>query len=775
MKDEDDSVITNILADCALVADVEQNSDGSLDQTDQIDDSASGTAADISPDVVLANDWMAIFRAVDKHRADVGGGAHDVVCPFAAVHTDAGGAYTATLIAQLPFADFSLFCCSDPSCATRDIFDVAAALSLEGVVFAEVADAAVLVVAGALAAAANDVGALFEQPVIGAAHWLSLHDLAMYERQVANLRASRRVRLSQWEGAVKRAAPPSPRRNPVQVTRSPTGGPVGGTPQPPANDPRFAVGDQVEIATELLKHVSQTACTQAMFAGQLFAYDEALGVYSPLAREALSSVVQSWSGAAVRTGEHWRRLAISAATVNGAIDLAIDRVTHNAGLKFFDSAPAGITCTNGFLRLDRPGHCVNLEPHKHEQKSRFALPVAFDSAATAPIFLRTLDEVFAGDPAAQDKISVLRQFIGVCLFGQATKYQQALVLLGEGSNGKSLIMRIVKALFPPGSVKAVAPQEFADDYKGAELSGALVNLVSEMPENDILNSSAVKAIISGDEITKRRIYERPFHFCPVAGHIFAANQLPAVQDHTRGFWRRFLVVTFPRVFSKEEADVSLADDIIANELSGVLAWAVQGIEEVLVAGQIVEPACCVEALAEWRTLTDSVAQFVEVCCLTKTAVWTQANVVFRRYQLWCHDNGMKPFQSRKFGIRLKLRVADKRSNGIHYNLKLCRDGEVPPSLPPVPSGPPVGTKLEPQAGDKSMIKQTSEGLEGLDGKAAIVGQAEHHEGVGRCRTADVEPLCRAAIPTLPSEANLDSYLMSEPSTDEPLPGGVVEQ
>ncbi len=230
------------------------------------------------------------------------------------------------------------------------------------------------------------------------------------------------------------------------------------------------------------------------------------------------------------------------------------------------------------------------------------------------MWLKFLGQCFDGDKDAEAKIKYIQEFVGIAMLGQGPKYQLATVLLGKGSNGKGVLCQVVQASMPPGSVCAIPPQDFGQEYRRARIAGKLLNVVSELPEREILDCESIKAMISGDLLTGREIRQAPFDFCPMAAHLFACNRLPNSADHTPGFWRRFAVITFNRVFEGEAKNPDLAEEIMAAELPAIVSWFLAGAQRVLNERRYTIPDSAVEAVANWKKDADVVQRFVDECC-----------------------------------------------------------------------------------------------------------------------------------------------------------------
>ena len=342
----------------------------------------------------------------------------------------------------------------------------------------------------------------------------------------------------------------------------------------------FQRGDEAEIAVHLL---DELATTEAVVhdEGQFYRYQEATGLWEVIEDEEISRAIQGFAGSRVLKDKHTTTLRITAAVVRGTRVLAAARARTQG---FFENALPGFAFSNGFVRVD--GNGLHLEPHSASHRARAGFSFPFDPSARAVRFEQFRAEVFAGDPDADEKSQCLQEFGGACLIGRATRPAKALVLTGEGRNGKSTYQDIIAATIPEGAKESIPPHYWEMEYYREKLRGKLLNLVPELPKADILRSEAFKAITAGDTIVARAIRKAPIRFRPVAGHLFAANTLPAVDDASRAFWGRIIVIPFNNVFSVDQgnADTDLASTIIATELPGVVLWALHGAARLLSRG-----------------------------------------------------------------------------------------------------------------------------------------------------------------------------------------------
>lgn len=436
--------------------------------------------------------------------------------------------------------------------------------------------------------------------------------------------------------------------------------------------PTFTIGSQAEFAGHICRQLGGED-RLVYDRGRVFRYSEPIGVWEHLDESIVYNATTELDGESIFGGldkngqPRIRQIRVSANLQEGVYKVLARGLTRPG---FFDRAVEGLSFENGFVRVAGGG--VEIEPFSPDQRSTSRLEWSFERGKKPALFLRSLRQMFAGDEDAETKIGVLREFVGACLLGRPTIYQKGLILEGDGANGKSTILDVVVALFGDQMVTAIPPHDLGQEYRRAMLSESRINVVNELPESDILETHGVKACITGDAITARHIRENPFMFKPRAGHLIAANELPSVRDLSRGFWRKWIVLSFRREFAESEQDRTLSERIIRTELDAIASWAIEGAANLERRGRYDVPESSEQAINQWRLGADSVARFLDEMTEESSDEGTKASDLFSRYQRFCNATGSRPVSATKFGRRVRrLGVKKiKRAAGFFYDVEI---------------------------------------------------------------------------------------------------------
>jgi putative DNA primase/helicase len=395
--------------------------------------------------------------------------------------------------------------------------------------------------------------------------------------------------------------------------------------------------DDLSLAEKVLDHIGHE---------NLLCSDEGTygwcetGVWKYLGKQALQSMVQNalaLAGQPVLT----KKVQDVATTLFNLL--------YRPGNRFGSKGLDLINCINGELVLqDGEWH---LRPHARDSYLTSQIPVSFDPLAEAPRFMAFLDEVFGCDFDCEAKIRALLECLGYSLVPHC-RYERFGILLGDGANGKSVILSLLGELLGHENISAVPMSQFDRTFARAQLQDKLANIVTELAFGEVLADAAVKAIVSGEPTTVEHKFQAPFVLRPYATLWLSTNHMPHTRDYSPAIMRRALIVRFNRSFSPEEQDRTLLDKL-KEELPGILNLVLKAYASATVNG-FTNPPSSEAAKAEWRKDADQVAEFVDECCEVDTSVETPVQQLYTAYQGWAISYGhSRPVTLKTFSQRLQ--------------------------------------------------------------------------------------------------------------------------
>ena len=209
-----------------------------------------------------------------------------------------------------------------------------------------------------------------------------------------------------------------------------------------------------------------------------------------------------------------------------------------------------------------------------------------------------------------DKWVLLYEIIGYTLYSKGYPFSKAIMLEGEGSNGKSTYLALLKAILGASNITSITLQEIASDkFAGAELYGKLANIYADLPSEMLRQTGRFKILTGEDYVCFDRKYaKRRVCFTNYAKLVFSCNELPAVTDTTLAFWRRWIVVKFPNQFPDNP---KFKDEVVKHpEIPSLIALSILAFRRVLERGRFSYQEEATDYREVWMRKVDPVYDFI---------------------------------------------------------------------------------------------------------------------------------------------------------------------
>lgn len=364
-------------------------------------------------------------------------------------------------------------------------------------------------------------------------------------------------------------------------------------------------------------------------------YYQSNGVYLPKAESAIGEI-------AIRILETIKKSKTWTATTNKNV---VEYIRSSADI-LWDKPPGNqLNVTNGILNLDT----LALQSHSPEYLSSVQLPIEFDPASICP----TWDE-FIAEVVPEDCIQTIWEIIAWLITSDVSNHK-LVVLLGDGCNGKSTFLRAVTRLLGMSNVSAIPLQMLEENrFAKAGLVGKLANISADLPNRNLLSTSCIKELTSGDRITAERKKCHAFEFEPFAKLVFSANEMPTSSDNTEGFQRRLLIVPFSKRFEENPERGRALDEALAtpSELSGALNRALTVLPKVWRTGITVSESMRAQ-MGQYREGNDPIKVWVDNETEMAPGEWISKKALYLACKEDMQESGEKTVTQQAFGRRLK--------------------------------------------------------------------------------------------------------------------------
>jgi len=278
--------------------------------------------------------------------------------------------------------------------------------------------------------------------------------------------------------------------------------------------------------------------------------------------------------------------------------------------------------------------------------------IRYNEHATCEKFKEFLGEVLQ----TEKDIDIVQEWCGYCLLND-TNYSKALLLFGDGENGKSVLLNVIKHFLNRENVTSISLQYLeSSPFAPARLFGKTANIFADLPKKALSQTSVFKMVVAGDEISGEKKGKDSFEFKPTAKMMFSCNEIPRTPDRTRGFFRRWIILKFLEHFPEgdERRDEHLFEKLSkTKELEGILNFAVEGLIRLVKNKGFTQNMKMHEVQEFWTRSSDSVATFAIDALIRDPSSTERKSDVYLKYEEYCTKNEYPPEEINNFWKRMK--------------------------------------------------------------------------------------------------------------------------
>lgn len=330
------------------------------------------------------------------------------------------------------------------------------------------------------------------------------------------------------------------------------------------------------------------------------------------------------------------------------LDVFLPNITQTADARF-------IAFENGILDIVT-GEMLDFDPQiVITNKIRFD----YDPNAYHELTDRTLNKLACGD---LDVRAVIEECTGYCLY-RRNELGKAFILTGDKSNGKSTFLDMVKTMLGSENVSSLDLQELGDRFSSAMMFGKLANIGDDIADDFMKGRevSTFKKIVTGNRIKAEMKGQDPFDFEPYVKLLFSANDIPRMKDKTGAVIRRLVIIPFNATFSRDDPDFDpwIKYKLCAPEaIRYLIAIGVEGLRRVLTNKEFTESTRVEKQLVEYEKENNPIISFIDA--VGKDGIENEVTTdVYRRYSLYCSENGYNVLSMMQFSKQLAKRLSVK--------------------------------------------------------------------------------------------------------------------
>lgn len=286
---------------------------------------------------------------------------------------------------------------------------------------------------------------------------------------------------------------------------------------------------------------------------------------------------------------------------------------------------------NGTLNLDT----LELVAHSPDDLSTIQMTYDYDPEALCEKWRKFIFEIMSGD---RRKIYLLQEAVGYVLCADC-RLQTGFMLIGNGANGKSVFLSVLRNLFNPENCKSIEISQLAQPFYAIQLKDKLANFCSELGSEFKKAEAMFKKIISGnDAIYDSYKGKDGIEFVPRVKNFFACNSYITSNHIDYSILRRLTFIKFNERYEGKNRNTNLLSELL-TELPGIMNWAIEGYKRLMKRGSLITCKESDETLQDFLYSVSPVDAFIrEKLCSSYSGEYS-INLLYNMYKEWCSENG----------------------------------------------------------------------------------------------------------------------------------------
>lgn len=352
--------------------------------------------------------------------------------------------------------------------------------------------------------------------------------------------------------------------------------------------------------------------------------------------------------------------------------------------EFFDKENIEeIAVQNGILNVKTK----ELLPFNPEKIFFNKIPISYNPSKSCPKIKKFFEQILGGD---EKSVKAIEEMFGYLLYKNYC-IQKGMMFNGEGRNGKSVLLELMKRFVGAQNCSAIPLQHFEkDNFAHIELHRKLANLAGDLDATEIKKSGPFKQLTGKDIISASRKFLPRLEFVNYAKLIFATNKLPRTRDTSLAFFNRWIIFDFPITFLDEKEyyalpenerknkfirDVNIIEKLTtSDEMSGLLNEALAGLERLLENKDFTKSFSVKEIERIWVSKSDSFRGFAREYVETDPDSQITKKELRREYNKYCKENRLKPLSDKAIKETLEEDFAAVDAYEDGFSGVACWDG-----------------------------------------------------------------------------------------------------
>jgi len=307
---------------------------------------------------------------------------------------------------------------------------------------------------------------------------------------------------------------------------------------------------------------------------------------------------------------------------------------------------------------------MEIGPHSPDHKAMFKVAANLHGSRSCETFLSFLRQSFADKPASEIPaiLETIQEWLGSILIANKPRaLRKGVTAVGGSRTGKTQMSEIARGLLGEGKTSGLRAKDLEKDFGTQALVGKRGWIADDaVGQNEYLDAECYKVIVTGEQMSIRRKNTTNSEIRFGFAVFLTMNTMPRIRDGSDAVYNRTLVWPMTNVRPETAPEPigydSIAAKIIAEELTGVLWWAIEGWQRLSARGRFDPPKCMTKAVQDFQAKNDPVGTWANQCLIIDEGCKVQAGDLFASFAGWFfQENGNDAFRWSQNGFSRQLK------------------------------------------------------------------------------------------------------------------------
>jgi len=282
----------------------------------------------------------------------------------------------------------------------------------------------------------------------------------------------------------------------------------------------------------------------------------------------------------------------------------------------------------------------------------------------------TIDRIFE-EWVGKENVVKLYEILAYCLMPDYPLHR-IFCFIGEGLNGKSCFLNLLRKFIGRDNCASTELDTLLNSrFEVTRLHKKLVCIMGETNFSEIKKTSMLKKLSGNDLIGFEYKNKDPFEDINYAKILIATNNLPATDDKTIGFYRRWMILDFPNKFSEEK---NILDEIPDEEYESLALKCTMILKGILDKRKFTNEGSIDDRMKKYEDLSNPLEKFLREFTKEDSEGFIWKWDFEKKLNQWCKEERFRAISDVAIGKKMRgLGIEQQqKSAGVMGENKLWR-------------------------------------------------------------------------------------------------------